>query len=182
MIPVPEKIVLWFTHQRKSVRLLVGICWFLALLLPLLYELRQARLEVMTGRTFEELHRSVGLELCDSAALGLERFGDHYGHYPDIEGKYFFDSIKTFLKVDGIYVYVDSMDVNGRMKVVRRPVTKHFYYERLNHTYLGGGRPELTIIYRRLSPTKYLLYWVGENLEDDGGQGDDVLCGCKKPR
>jgi hypothetical protein len=44
-----------------------------------------------------------------------------------------------------------------------------------NKLFLGMGHSENYIVYKRLSKSKFQIYFVGKNGIDDDGYGDDVL-------
>jgi hypothetical protein len=116
-----------------------------------------------------EFDRKIALELIDSASCGLERFHSRYGHYPQISGKYFFDSIKTLVAIHEAYVYADSIH-SGMAK----PINSRFNYLLVDHSYLGAGTRGMIILYQPTSNVSYKLYCVGENGIDENGKGDDI--------
>jgi hypothetical protein len=107
--------------------------------------------------------------------VGLEKYKDYYGNYPNYSGKYFIDSIKSFVIFPEVYVYADSLNENGEFILVKKPVNKKFDYKSISNTYLGVGTKDLAIIYKYSSDGSFILYSVGENHLDEGGEGDDVL-------
>jgi hypothetical protein len=137
----------------------------------LLHQLQEG---MYKGETNPGFNRIITKELLDSSTIGLERFKSIHQHYPQCVGKYFFDSIKTLVHIPDVYVYSDSLGDNGQVFPIKKRGGK-FDYLNSSHTYLGSGRPELTIIYRPLSIDSYKLYGVGENCLDEGGKGDDVV-------
>jgi len=130
---------------------------------------------LMRGERHSGLDNIITQELFDSIHVGLERYKNYYGNYPYYNGKYFIDSIKTFVAFPDVYVYADSINENGEFIIVRKPVGKKFNYKNISNTYLGIGNKDLKIIYKYLSDGSFMLYSVGENYLDEGGEGDDVL-------
>lgn len=124
---------------------------------------------------YNEVDAKIIPELLDSAAMGLSRFHSAHGHYPQVEGKYFLDSIKEYVNINDAYVYADSLGRQGDTVLVKKPIGRMFDYKIVNHTYIGVGIPELTIIYRHIAPDSFLLYSVGKNLVDERGKGDDII-------
>lgn len=125
----------------------------------------------MQGETRPEFDRAVSRTLLDSARTGLVRFYAANGHYPHSSGKYFVDSIAPFVRFDHAYLYMDSTAEDGRIV----PKNLAFRGTRIvRNMYLGAGTAALTIIYRPLSDSTYLLYSVGLNLTDENGDGDDI--------
>ncbi len=76
--------------------------------------------------------------------------------------------------MDGIYVYADSIDPTGKGIPIKKPVGKEFPYHMIEHTFLGVGTRDLSIVFEPLNRDSFLLYSVGENKIDEHGQGDDV--------
>ena len=68
--------------------------------------------QLLQGETHRELTSEVTFELLDSTHIGLERYKQKHGYYPEIEGKYFFDSIKTEIGKLNCYVYADSIIIS----------------------------------------------------------------------
>ena len=158
-----------FTRTFTAVMVSLGI-----LIMGGYFFVRQLSNSILIGENNTEFRIKETKRLLDSSAVGLERFKLLHHHYPQCTGKYFLDSLKTFINISDIYVYNDSIDEKGKVL----PIKKHggkFNYNNLSHTYIGVGTPELTIIYRPLSLSSYKLYSVGENYLDEGGKGDDVL-------
>jgi hypothetical protein len=157
--------------KSKIIRVFAAICGVLLIGSLLIWQLREG---LAHGERHTGLDLKITRDLLDSSVVGLDRFRSVYGHYPQTVGKYYFDSIKTFVSVSDVYVYADTITANGTPLEIRKPVGKHFDYLHARNTYLGAGRPEQTIIYRPLSLVSYKLYGVGENGLDEGGKGDDI--------
>jgi hypothetical protein len=175
MIPIPERFVPQFIKQNRKVRLLLIVCLFLGFIFLVIYEAKQIDKGFRAGPDMRGLRKNITNDLFDSVAVGLRMFYAEHRHYPKIDGKHFFDSIKQYISVDDVYVYADSLDKDGRMTPIKKRGGKNFDYCSFNNTYLGIGSHEFTIIYRLLTPDSYLLYSVGENHIDEDGHGDDVL-------
>ena len=131
--------------------------------------------EFTYGRTFEELHLAVALNLMDSVETGLEKYRLAHGHYPNVEGKYFMDSLKAYIGVSHIYVYADSILPDGTRKPIDKPVAREFNYKEIQNTFLGVGSTHTTITYKPHAQDSFLLYSTGENGVDEGGGGDDIV-------
>lgn len=109
------------------------------------------------------IHYTFAQIYMDSAYVGLNRFYKDKGHYPAIEGKYFFDSIKTYLGTLKASVFTDKDDfgVDSCLGV--------------DNCFLAVGSNDSPIIYRYRGDHIFLLYWVGENGIDEIGTGDDIV-------
>ncbi len=129
----------------------------------------------MQGERHSGLDKIITQELFDSVKVGLEKFKILNNHYPNTSGKYFFDSIKTFVSISDVYVYADSTNTNGEVFPIEKKVGEKFNYKNLSNTYLGVGNKDLVIIYIYLSENSFKLYSVGENYLDENGAGDDIL-------
>ena len=130
---------------------------------------------MMQGERHSGLDKIITQELFDSVKVGLEKFKIINGHYPNYDGKYFFDSIKTFVSIPAVYVYADSLNTNGEYFSIKKKVGEKFNYKDISNTYLGIGNKDLIIIYKYLSKNSFKLYSVGENYLDENGDGDDIL-------
>ena len=136
--------------------------------------IRQLSNSMLKGETRIELNRQITNNMLDSCVAGLEGFKSLNHHYPQCVGKYFIDSIKSFVHFSDAYVYADSISSAGQIFPIKR-TSATFDYMHISNTYLGAGRAELTIIYRPMSMDSYNLYGVGENSLDEGGKGDDIV-------
>jgi hypothetical protein len=130
------------------------------------------------GRDPEEFGKPIREELFDSASIGLERYRNHVGHYPSIEGKYFVDSIKWYVG-SAVSVFKDSITRDGDTLLMGWGTYQKYDYLKTDGNFFGIGRPEVTIIYKPIGNT-YLMYSVGQNELDEGGGGDDVVYQKKK--
>jgi len=175
MIPVPERFVPRFIKQNRKIRSILFICLMLVFISSMIYTAKRIEESFRAGPRLVELREAITRHLFDSVATGLRIYLAEHGHYPEVDGKYFFDSIKQYINIDEVCIYADSVDKDGKMEPIKKHGRMKFDYRRTTNTYLGVGSPTLTIIYRRLSPNSYLLYSVGENCIDEGGQGDDVV-------
>lgn len=113
------------------------------------------------------LHYMVSQGLMDTAYIGLRRFYNDKGHYPTMEGKYFFDSIKTYVGRMKTYVFSDSW------QVASKPFGVDNYLD-VDSCFLSIG-DDMPIIYRYRKNSTFLLYSVGENEIDERGTGDDIV-------
>lgn len=85
------------------------------------------------------------------------------------EGKYFVDSIKSYLPRQVLNVCCDDNNYNNSIVYNNKSLSS-------NNCYLCvtvGGSP---IVYRYNNDMDYpLLYWVGLNFIDEYGKGDDIV-------
>lgn len=130
--------------------------------------------QFLQGETHRELSREVTFELLDSAHIGLERYKQKHGYYPEIEGKYFFDSIKTEVGKFECYVYADSIIISDSLGMGDDNLYKTYDYRKIGYTYLGVRQPQEYITYKRIG-NGYKLYSIGQNEIDENGEGDDVV-------
>ncbi len=196
MIPIPERFIPRVIKQKRWLQIVLGIT-IVGLLISFAYwQLRQMQLSFIHGPDlYNELDAKIISELLDSTATGLHKYHSDYGHYPQISGKYFIDSIRKYVHIEDVYIYADSINrtrdtlfVKNRgdvgwvkpMKIGDSNSVGDFTMNDFDqhspvHTYVGVGIPELTIIYRPVAPDSFLLYSVGKDLKDDHGKGDDVV-------
>ena len=130
--------------------------------------------QLLQGEIHRELDREVTFELLDSGHIGLERYRQKHGYYPEIEGKYFFDSIKTEIGKLNCYVYADSIIISDSLRMGDDNRFKTYDYKKIGHTYLGVRHSQQYITYKRIG-NGYKLYSIGENEIDENGEGDDVV-------
>lgn len=130
---------------------------------------------ILPSERHSGLDKIITQELFDSVKVGLEKFKILNNHYPNTSGKYFFDSIKTFVSIPDVYVYADSINSSGEVFPIKKQVGEMFNYKNLSNTYLGVGNKDLVIIYKYLSENSFKLYSVGANYLDENGAGDDIL-------
>lgn len=167
--------------KNWKIRVIVGIFILVITILFAYWQLRQFELGLIKGPDlYDEQTLPCTYNLLDSAAIGLRKYHTLFGHYPQAEGKYFFNSIKQFINVSDVYVYADSFTTKGDTIIIRKHGAKKFDYLNIDHTYLGVGIPQLTITYRRITPDSFLLYSVGKNLVDENGKDDDIVYERKK--
>lgn len=142
------------------------------LLIPLVCSCDTTLRDKFFVESHERLNRAIAARLMDSAAVGLDRFYQQNGHYPQIDGKLFFDSIKTLVGDIKPYVYTDKQRIDSKYWSVDD-------YRSVDSCFIGNGNYDSAIIYRRLSEkdkkSNYLLYWVGQNYIDEHGTGDDMV-------
>jgi hypothetical protein len=177
MIFLPDKFIPNFIRNSWKMRVLIGIFLTLIIISIVYLEIKQWELDLVRGPDlYDEMDLPITHELLDSVAVGLQKYHDQFGYYPQIEGKYFFDSIKKYQNISDVYVYADSITSKGDTIVVKKHLKDRlFAYKSISHTYLGVGIPALRIIYMRITPDSFLLYSVGKNLIDERGKGDDIV-------
>ena len=139
------------------------------------YEIKDSAQELIEGPNSTQLDKTIALHMLDSVVVGLKDFHIEHGHYPQINGKYFFDSVKQYIRVSDVLVYADTIEPNGTTRATQQMAGSRFDYQTIPHTYIGIGRSEYFIVYRTVPPDSYLLYWIGRNGIDEGGAGDDLL-------
>src|SRR5258708_4460823 len=105
MIPIPDRFLPPFIRHNPKARLFLMIFLPVAGILLVIYEAKEIDRSFRSGARFAELDETITLHLFDSAAVGLKVFYASHGHYPQTEGKYFFDSIKQYINIDEVYVY-----------------------------------------------------------------------------
>ncbi len=176
MIPIPWKYIPSIIKKNRILQIILSVLFFVLVILFIFWQAKQMVDSFSRGPDlYDEMELPITHELLDSAAKGLSIYQQNYGHYPQIEGKYFLDSIKQYININDVYVYADSLSRNGDTIPVKKFVGKKFNYRLISHTYIGVGIRELTIIYRNITPNSYFLYSVGKNLIDEHGKGDDVV-------
>jgi hypothetical protein len=175
MIPIPGNFIPKSIKDSWKIRALVALLTIVIAAAILFFQLRQSAREFVEGPRFDEMETRIALHLFDSIAIGLNAYRAERGHYPIVEGKYFFDSVKQYIPVQEVYIYADTVDSLGTFIPIRKQVGRRFEYRSRSHTYIAVGRSQLSIVYRPSTPDSYLLYWVGENGIDEGGSGDDLV-------
>jgi hypothetical protein len=168
MIPIDEWLLPKFIKDRTLKRIVLTIAGF-AIIIGIGYcSMIKFQREISQGRDFSGLRLEITHRLLDSVAIGLERYRNIKGHYPETSGKYFLDSIKHFIgSLD--YVYVDSVLQSGDTVIMGWGTFQNIDYLTSSHTYFG-----FKLIYQ-VTESSYLLYSVGENEKDENGEGDDIL-------
>ncbi len=168
MIFIQEKYLPNFLKKNKGIRVLVGIFLIFFLFVFVYWQIKRTEQNIIRGPDlYNELKIPITYNLFDSLATGLYKYRVQFGHFPQIEGKYFFDSIKPYTNISYIYIYSDS--------ITKKPLNKNSNYLTKNHTFIGIGNKELTIMYKPISPDSFLLYSIGKNLIDESGKGDDIV-------
>jgi hypothetical protein len=175
MIPIPDNFVPRSIRENWKLRAVVVLFSLVAVSAILIYDYKQSVRELMEGPRLKELDKRIALDLFDSVAVALEKYRENRGQYPQVDGKYFFDSVKSYVNISNVLVYADTFDSHGVARVIEALPGKRFDYRDISHTYLGVGRCENVIVYKPCPPNSYLLYWIGENVIDEGGSGDDVV-------
>ncbi len=156
-------------------RIAVGIFLICLTILFLYWQSKEFLADMTRGPDlYNEVDLPITYEMMDSVSSGLEKYRHHFGHYPNVSGKYFLDSIKQYLAIPDVYIYADSIDKNNDTGVVRKKVGDKFKYETYAHTYVGIGTEKLILVYKRINPDSFRLYSVGKNLIDEDGKGDDI--------
>ncbi len=198
MIFTTENNLPKFMKNKWKIRVVVGIVLLTVTILFAYWQIRQFEIGLIRGPDlYEEMDLPITHELLDSAAVGLRKYHEQYGHYPKIEGKYFFDSIRKYINIPNVYIYVDSMNIDQDTIFVKnrgdtgwtrvqRVAPKdtissensnnfHLNYQTRVRSYLGVGMYKLTIIYRHIEPDSFFIYSIGKNLINENGKGDDIV-------
>ncbi len=175
MILVPRYRLPKSAKENPTRRTIVIISIAAAVLLLFAYDYKQSVRELIEGPRLKELDKRIALDLFDSVGVALEKYRENRGQYPQVDGKYFFDSVKRYVNISNVLVYADTFDSHGVARAFEALPGKRFDYRNISHTYLGVGRGESLIVYKPRPPNSYLLYWIGENGADEGGLGDDLV-------
>jgi hypothetical protein len=175
MIPIPGNLIPTSIRDSWKVRAIVALLSVVVVTAILIYDFKQSARELIEGPRLVELDKQIALHLFDSVSVALNAYRTEHGYYPQVDGKYFFDSLKRYVNVSDVLVYADTFDSHGVARAIQNPPGKRFDYHNISHTYLGVGRSENIIVYKHLPPNSYLLYWIGENVIDEGGSGDDLV-------
>jgi len=170
MIGIPEELVPNFIRKNRII-----ITFIVIFLLIVSYVLlRKINEGTRSDSSLSDFRYKLTKMLLDSSAKGLNQYYKVHGKYPQCNDKYFFDSIKTYINVPIAYIYADSIKANGQIGKTIKTIDEKIVHK-LSHTYLGIGTSDQFITYRLLTPSKYKLYSIGENLIDENGKGDDEL-------
>lgn len=182
MIPIQNQRFLSIIKKIPlSLKFIFTILFLGVLIIVSYYEIKKDREEFIKGTIHKELDKKIADRLLDSSYLGLCRFKKVFGYYPNMNGKYFFDSIKIFIGNIEPYVYADTLGNDGIMRTKRNDISFPDYLYR-NYCFIGVGIPEITIIYRidKQRREGFILYSVGNNYKDEYGKGDDIVWEPKK--
>lgn len=136
-------------------------------------QIKQDEQLVKHGVVRSDLRRKITYQLFDSVSYALERYKYSNGQYPQIHGKYFFDSIKSYVGIIEVYVFADSIKLTDTL-IMGWGTTQRYNYKTTRNTYLGISSPEQYIKYKPVGD-KYIIYSIGENWIDENGGGDDIL-------
>ncbi len=182
MIPIQNQRLLKIIKKMPlSLKFTFTIIFLGVFIIVSYYGIKTVSEEFIKGEVHEELKEIESKRLLDSSYIGLCRFKNKHGHYPNINGKYFFDSIKTFIGDIEPYVYADTLGNDGKMGTIPNALSFPDYLHRSN-CFIGVGIPELMIIYRiDLNKMEgFTIYSVGFNYIDENGEGDDIVWEPKK--
>lgn len=174
MIPIDEKFIPRVIRNKIWLRLIVSAIALLLVAGAIYYYLQQFSKEMQQGPDHSTLRLTITWQLFDSAAVGLERFRRAHGHYPQMQGKYFLDSIKSYIGFIDTYVYADTITAQGDTIPLKHR-GRWFHYMNRSLCYFGISWQPQTIIYKSLSGSAYRMYSVGENYQDEDGHGDDIV-------
>jgi hypothetical protein len=116
----------------------------------------------------------------------FENYKKKYDTLPLLDKKFFYNKIKNDIKIDEVYVYYDSLLNDKQMNINMTMFNWDYQNKKIslvekekfinsNKLFLGMGHSENYIVYKRLSKSKFQIYFVGKNGIDDDGYGDDVL-------
>jgi hypothetical protein len=194
---IPENYLPKFMKNNWKYRVVISIILVLLTILFFYWQMKKIGIELIKGPDlYEELDLPITHDILDSVAIGLRKYRLDHGSYPKINGKYFFDSIKTYTKMSKLYIYADSInDSNDTIFVKNRGDVgwvktlvvseNHDNYKDIQHSkidlssnvhnYIAVGQNRLYIVYCYKTSDSFLLYSVGKNIKDEHGHGDDVV-------
>jgi hypothetical protein len=172
MPSIIEKVRMIVVKYNRRIKLILTIILIFTVIFLIYISLEKLKQDLSKGENLTDLRLAITRNLLDSCEVGLSRYRNVNGHLPTMQGKYFLDSIKDYIQLKPIrvYIYYDSTVTGGQTKTFEISVNPQEHF----NLFLGIGRPEQTIIYRYISKNEYMLYSVGENWKDEGGTNDDI--------
>lgn len=171
MIPIDEQLLPDFIKRGRRPRIIMTVIVLLVIVGGVYGYLIIIRDSLQKGVDHTDMDNAIAERMFDSLAIGLEQYYRAHGYYPQIEGKYFLDSIKQYIHLNA-FIYSDSIAASRDTIVVE---WGNVDFSNRSRTYLGIGRHEQTILYAPLSHTSYRLIYVGTNGIDENGDGDDLV-------
>lgn len=111
---------------------------------------------------YEGLELNISKGYIDTIKNGLEQYHSIHSHYPITDGKYYLDSILSFITVDKAYLRQDSLGASNEVVSVKDGIIKNEI--KGNHFYIGVGIKENLIYYACQDGLHYILYYKPDTL------------------
>ena len=111
---------------------------------------------------YEGLELNIARGRMDTIKNGLAQYYSIHGHYPITDGKYYLDSILSFITVNKACLYQDSIGASNEVVCVKESIMKNEI--KGNHYYIGVGLKENLIYYGCQDGQHYILYYKPDTL------------------
>lgn len=135
---------------------------------------------------YSALTEKIAEEQMKNINISLERYYKNNNSYPTMLGKYFFPSLKDYLSIDPIYLYLDSSfgiknsilslsDFDQMRKENKITNKEYISIVNSNKIIIGLGHPIYYLVVKKLNQLNLTIYFVGKNGIDENGMGDDII-------